>query len=57
MDVRGTGLRLDMPDLDTLQAPLKVQLQGSHGTCFEATFSEIEVRNKNQGRRLKAVSD
>ena len=57
IDVKGAGANLDMPDLDTLQAPLKVQLQGSHGICFEATFPEIDVRNKNQGRRLKAGSD
>jgi len=37
--VQGKGGGLDVPDLATLEQPLRVQLRSSTGQCWEAVYS------------------
>ena len=57
IEAKGGGGLLDMPDLAALAAPLRVQLQGSHDECFDATFSRVRYKPKGNGTLLRAVSD
>jgi hypothetical protein len=53
--LKATGVNLALPILEVpVPQPIKVQLQASNGTCFEATYS---TSDKNDGREFKASSD
>ena len=56
-EIRGAGSLLELPDLNALQGPLRAQFQGSHGTCFDTTFSNVTIKSGSKGRQLKAVAD
>lgn len=53
--LRGRGPVLDSPDLTSLATPFVVQLQGTHGTCWGASFPAAGVRRQD-GERLVATS-
>ena len=52
--VRGRGALLDMPPLPVSTLPIRVQLVGSNGACFEARYS---TTLRNQTDQLKAKAD
>ena len=53
--LRGRGPLLDLPDLASLATPFVVQLQGTHGVCWEAGFTAGGVRRQD-AERLVATS-
>ncbi len=53
--LKAAGVNLALPIVvEPVPLPLRVQLQASNGTCFEATYSTAE---KNDGEELKANAD
>lgn len=55
LSVTGRGSSLPLPSSTApLPLPLRVQLQGSHGQCWEATFASAST---NAGGRFKALGD
>jgi hypothetical protein len=46
------GEDIDMPALPLLP-PVLVQLQGEHGECWEATYSDLVLKNDESGFRAK----
>ena len=51
--VKGRGSQLDMPALP-VTLPVRAQLIGSNGTCFEATYS---TPTRNESDQFTAKSD
>jgi hypothetical protein len=51
--VRGRGTRLTLPD-PPLTAPVTLQLQGSHGQCWSATYSTQIMKNADGAFKAKA---
>ena len=56
MIVQARGVNLDLPALP-LAAGVTVQLQGSNGTCWSATYPSANIRKNADGkfRALPAV--
>lgn len=56
MIVQARGVDLDLPALP-LAAGVTVQLQGSNGTCWSATYPSANIRQNGDGafRALPAV--
>jgi hypothetical protein len=54
--LRGKSGLVGIPPLDGVTLPLTVQLQGSHGPCWEASYSEEGVQQRTPSR-FRAVSD
>ncbi|HEY2386967.1 MAG TPA: hypothetical protein VGK30_08405 [Candidatus Binatia bacterium] len=52
--LKGRGALLDLPDLPVTTLPLRVQMIGANGACFEATYS---TTGRNEADQLKAKSD
>ncbi len=56
VSVDGKGANLLLPNLATLNLPLRVQLQSENGQCWEATYSSGGV-SQSDGEHFKARSD
>lgn len=52
IDVKATGLELDMPGLP-MRTPLRIQLIGSNGACWETEHADKGV-SRNDGVRVRA---
>jgi hypothetical protein len=52
--LKGRGSLLDLPGLPIATLPVRVQMIGANGACFEATYS---TSGRNQTDQFKAKSD
>lgn len=55
INLDGRGAQLTLPALP-IGLPLRVQVQGSNGSCFEATFSAASVA-RNDARQFRGRAD
>jgi hypothetical protein len=56
VSLHGGGSLVRMPALAAITTPFRVQMQGSHGVCWEAQFSDEGVRQRT-ATRFVATSD